>query len=197
MLLVLAPILLAGCGVGSARKSPLEMKVRDLEREKADQARQIEQCRVEAEQLKAQIKALSALPRGARENPYTLKAVKVIGLTNFYDKDEDGKREKLIVYIQPIDQDGDAVKAAGTVAIQLWDLNKPSDQALLGQWQVQPQELHKVWFNGLVSASYRVIRDAPLTPEILAVPLTVKIVFTDFLTGEIFSDQHVIKPQTN
>lgn len=188
-------VLLPGCRVGSERTHPLEMKVRDLEREKVELTEQLEQCRMGTEQLKAQVRALSALPEENRENFYALRSVKITGLTNFYDKDEDGVREALVVYVKPIDQTGDIIKVAGTVHVQLWDLNEPSDQALLGEWQVQPAELQKLWFDTLVSASYRLVFDAALTAEVRAQPLTVKVTFADYLTGEIFTAQQVIKPR--
>jgi hypothetical protein len=196
-LLVLTAVLLAGCGVGSERKSPLEMKVRDLEREKAQLAGQLEQCQIETEQVKAQVKALAVLPQDKKENLfYSLSAVKIGRFTDFYDKNEDGKKEKLLVYVQPVDQAGDAIKTAGVVSVQLWNLNNPDGQALLGQWQVLPNELHKLWFNTLASTAYRLTFDAPVTPESLAQPLTVKTTFTDYLTGQVFTDQFVIQPKT-
>jgi outer membrane lipopolysaccharide assembly protein LptE/RlpB len=195
--LFLAVIFLAGCGVGSRRMSPAELKARNLEREKAQLAEQLEQREVEIAQLQAQIKILSALPEGKRQNPYTISAVKITRLTSFYDKDGDGRREKLVVYFQPVDPDGDILKAAGSVSVQLWNLNNPSGQALLGQWQVQPQELRKLWFDSLVSSSYRLTFDAPVSTEALAGPLTVKATFADYFTGQLFSGQQVIEPRVN
>lgn len=188
-------VVLPGCDAGSERMHPLEMKARDLEREKAELVEQLEQCRMRTEQLKAQVRALSALPEENRENFYAIRSVKITGLSNFYDKDEDGVRETLIVYIKPIDQTGDIIKAAGTVHVQLWNLNTPNDQALLGEWQVQPAELQKLWYDTLVAASYRLTFDAALTAEVRAQPLTVKVTFSDYLTGEIYSDQQIIKPK--
>jgi hypothetical protein len=197
MFLLLAAILVTGCGIGSERVSPLEMKVRDLEQEKARLAGQLEQCRVETEQVKAQVKALAALPQDKQENRfYALSAVKIARFTDFYDKNEDGKREKLIVYLQPIDQAGDAVKTAGVVSVQLWNLSSPSAQALLGEWRVQSGELYNLWFNTLASTAFRLTFDAPVTPEALAQPLTVKTTFTDYLTGQVFTDQFIIEPQS-
>lgn len=186
--------LLPGCDAGSERMHPLEMKARDLERQKAELTEQLEQCRIRTEQLKAQVRALSGLPEEKRENFYSLRSVKITGLTNFYDKDGDGVREAMVVYIKPVDQTGDIIKAAGTVHVQLWNLNEPSGQALLGDWQIQPAELQKLWFDTLVAASYRMVFDAALTAEVRAQPLTVKVTFTDYLTGEVFIDQQVIKP---
>jgi hypothetical protein len=189
-------ILLGGCGTGGERMSPLEMKARDLEREKAQLAGQLEQSQVEAEQLKAQIQTLATLPQNKPENLfYALSAVKIGRFTDFYDKNEDGKRDKLIVYLQPVDQAGDAVKTAGIVSIQLWNLNHPDGKALLGEWQVPPAELHELWFNTLASTAYRLTFDVATTPEMLAQPLTVRTTFTDYLTGQVFTDQYVIQPR--
>lgn len=194
----LALLLLGGCGIGSARMSPLEMKARDLEREKVQLAGRLEQSQVETQQLKAQIQTLAALPPSKPENLfYALSAVKISRFTDFYDKNEDGKRDKLIVYLQPVDQAGDVIKSAGIVSVQLWDLNRPDGQALLGQWQVLPGELYKLWFSTLTSTAYRLTFDMSITPEMLAQPLTVKTTFTDYLTGQVFTDQYVIQPRSS
>jgi hypothetical protein len=191
---VLTATLLAGCGIGSARKPPLEMKVEALQQEKAQLARSAEQCQVENEQLRQQIKALAALPKDRSENPYTLTSVRLTRFTGFYDTDKDGKREKLLVYVQPIDESGDVIKAAGIMNVELWNLNKPGDQAVVGRWQIQMAELRKLWVNAIVS-NYRLPFDVSVTPELLTQPLTIKITFTDYLSGEIFRDQQVIPPR--
>lgn len=191
----LVPLLLMGCGIGSERKDPLEIEAQKLETEKADLARELEQVKTENIELTEQVKALSALPEGRRLDPYKLTRVRISKYTNFYDKNSDGIREKLIVYVKAIDTQGDIVKAAGTVDVQLWNLNNPNGQALLGQWQVDPNELHKLWFSTMLSASYRLTFDTPAALDTLAEPLTVKVAFTDYLTGETFRAQEAIDPK--
>lgn len=195
--LLAAAIPLTGCGVGGERKDPLELKVRDLEREKVELTGQLEQSRIAIEQLQTQVRALSALPEDERESLYALRAVRITGLTDFYDKDEDGRREKLIVYLKPVDHDGDIIKAAGTVRVQLWNLNNSGDQALLGEWQIPPAELRKLWFDTLVSANYRLTFDAPMSVQTLAQPLTVQVTFTDCLRGQTFTTQQLIEPRVD
>lgn len=193
--LAAAMVFLAGCGIGSERKSPLSVKVETLQREKAETTGDLEQCRVENEQLQQQVKALTALPGDRGENPYKLTSVRISRFTGFYDDDKDGRREKLLVYLQPIDENGDIFKAAGTVSVQLWNLDDPNNgQALLGRWQVSPAELRKHWIAALVS-EYRIPLDVSLTPGLLARPLTVKVTFTDYLTGDLFHDQYAIQPR--
>lgn len=192
---MLVAALATGCGIGSERKAPAEIKVQQIAREKTELMRDLQQAKAENQQLAEQIKALSVFPEDKPLNPYRLQRVKITRYSNFYDKDNDGKREKLIVYVEPVDLDGDAVKAAGTVDVQLWNLNNLNGQAMLGQWQVDPNDLRKLWYDTLVSANYRLTFDAPPELDVLAEPLTVKVTFTDYLTGEIFRDQYAITPR--
>jgi hypothetical protein len=188
-------LLLAGCGLGSARKKPIEVKLEQVTQEKAEVTRDLELYKAENYQLREQIKALSTVPADKRINPYKLARIQLAKYSNFYDKNEDGKREKLIVYVQPYDEDGDTFKAAGTVNVQLWNLNNPNGQALVAQWTVEQPGLHKLWFSGVVTTGYRLMFDAPASVEPLAEPLTIKVTFTDYLSGEVFRDQAAIDPR--
>jgi hypothetical protein len=191
----LAPLLLIGCGIGSERKDPLEIKVQKIAQEKTELMRELQQTRAENEQLAEQIKALSHFPEDKTFNPYQIERIKITRFTNFYDKNDDGKRETLIVYVQPIDEDGDVIKAAGTMDVQLWNLNNLNGQAMLSEWQIDPNDLRHLWYDTLVSANYRLTFDAPENLDVLVDPLTVKVTFTDYLTGEIFRDQYAIDPR--
>ena len=170
-------------------------QISTLRKEKKQLTRQLEQSDSQNKQLKKQLQTLAGLPDDVRlENLYNLQTVKVSRYTNFYDKDKDGQKEKLIVYIQPTDEQGDIVKATGNVDIQLWDLNKDNGQALLGQWQVKPDELKELWFASIVSVNYRLTFDIADKITEFEEPLTVKVTFTDYLTGKVFKEQRVIKP---
>jgi hypothetical protein len=185
----------AGCE-NAGRKSLTE-EVAGLRLETAQLKSQIEQSRTKNEQLKKQVQTLAGLPAEVRlECLYELQRIKVGGYTNFYDKDKDGQYEKLIVYIQPIDQQGDVIKAGGTVDVQLWDLNSPqANQALLGQWRVEPDELKKLWFATIMTINYRLTFDIAEEISEFKEPLTVKVTFTDYLSGKVFKEQKVIKPR--
>ena len=180
------------------KRSPLAEQIQQLKQEKTELTRQIERSENENEQLQKQILVLSGLPEEAKaENLYRLQRVKITRYTNFYDKDKDGENEKLIVYIQPLDEEGDIVKATGAVDVQLWDLNSSeANQALLGQWHVTPDQLKKLWFATLITINYRLTFDVADKIQNIQEPLTVKVTFTDYLTGKVFEEQRVIKPQT-
>jgi len=189
-------LFLAGCGIGTERKTPEELRAEKLQQEKASLKGDVEQHRVQIEQLRAQIRELSAL-KDKPNNPYELTSLRNAKISHFFDKDRDGIQETLVVYVQPIDTEGDVVKAAGTVSVQLWNLNNPNGQALLGQWKVEPAELRKLWFNSLAITSYRLTFDRPDAVGVFSEPLTLRVTFTDYLTGETFLAQQVIEPKLN
>ncbi|MFH1718025.1 MAG: hypothetical protein ABIF19_11775 [Planctomycetota bacterium] len=187
-------LLLPGCQKPVEGPSPAD-QIEQLTQEKAQLQRQIEQTATENNELKGRVQVLSSLPGQARlESLSPVKSIDIGRYTNFYDKDKDGRKEKFIVYIQPIDADGDKVKAAGEVDVQLWNLNNADGKALLGSWHVGPDELKKLWFATIVTINYRLTFDIPEAVKSLDEPMTVKVTFKDHLTGKTFKEQKVIEP---
>ncbi|MDD5327215.1 MAG: hypothetical protein PHY02_05305 [Phycisphaerae bacterium] len=181
----------AGCQSGNPAK-----EVETLRLEKKELKNQIEQSKSETEQLKNQVQVLSKLPADVRlEDLYNLQKIKITRYTNLYDKDKDGKKEKLLVYIQPIDEQNDIVKASGTVDVELWNLNKEDGEAKLGSWHVTPDQLKKLWCATLVTINYRLPFDIgdEITGEEKS--LVVKVTFTDYPSGKVFKEQKIIKPR--
>ena len=186
-------ILIPGC-TSTNEKETLTVQIEQLTQEKTQLQKQIEQSEKENDQLRQQVQVLSGLPEEVKlENLNLLENIKIGRYTGFYDKDEDGRKETLIVYLHPTDEQGNALKAAGTVEVQLWDLNKSNGQAMLGQWKIEPDELKKLWFETLVSIYYRLTFNVADIIDNLKEPLTVKVTFTDYLTGKVFTEQKAIK----
>ena len=185
--------LVIGCANPEENKSNT-IQLEQLTLENNELQKQIEQSEKENEQLKKQVQTLSGLPENVKlENLNRLENIKIGRYTGFFDKNDDGKKETLIVYLQPTDAEGDAIKAVGTAEVQLWDLNKTNNKALLGQWKVGPDELKNLWFETFLSIYYRLTFDVADIVENMEEPPTVKITFTDYLTGKVFNDQKVIK----
>jgi len=183
-----------GCENAGPPTVVLTKQIDRLRQDKIQLQQQIEQAKAENEKLKERLQVLSSLPEGVKgENLYNLQSVRIGRYTNLYDEDKDGKKEKLIVYIQPIDEDGDIIKVAGAVDVQLWDLSKEKEQALLSEWHVGPEQLKKLWFATLMTHYKLTFGVADKIDEIKE-PLTIKVTFTDYLTGKVFKEQKVIKP---
>lgn len=192
--LMLLPIF-AGCE-GDNHVQMLEEKNAQLEKENRQLREDVDEVKAENLQLAGQVETLTELSSEVRiDSLYELESVKLTRYTNFYDRDKDGQKEKLIVYIKPIDTEGDIIKASGSVEVELWDLNKGDDEgALLAKWQIAPDELKKMWFATVMTANYRFVFDITDIVKSFDKPLTVKTAFTDYVSGKVFTEQHVIKP---
>lgn len=193
LIALLLLICLAGCQ--STKTETRTSAIEKLKAENSSLAEKLNLSQKESEQLKKQIQALRNFGEGFRpEDIYNLQKINITRYTNIYDNDDDGIKETLLVYIQPMDEYGDVVKATGLVEVQLWDLDRKAGQALLGQWQVKPAELKRLWFATLITVNYRLSFNIAALVEKFDHPLTVKIKFTDYLSGKTFEEQRVIKP---
>ncbi|MGA2323600.1 MAG: hypothetical protein ABSG22_07110 [Sedimentisphaerales bacterium] len=194
----LAMVFAFGCDGQTAGKPTTAQQVQQLTAQKADLQNQLEQTQTENDRLKKQAESLSKLPGDKRADAiYHLKSIEIGRYTNFYDEDKTpgatGKKN-LVVYVEPIDETGDVIKAAGAIDVQLWDLNKKESEARLAQWRVEPNEIKKLWLGGMLSSSYRLSFDAAGIVDKFDKPLTVKVNFTDYLSGATFTEQFIIRP---
>jgi len=185
----------AGCESSQTPKNPLAKQVETLTQDKKGLARQIGQLESKNKDLQKQINTLHGLPDDVKlKDIYEVQSIRITKYTNLYDKDKDGKRETLIVYIQPVDQEGDIIKVPADVHIRLLDLDKDRDPVVLGKWHITPDRLRKLWFNALMKTHYRLTFDVSDKLDSYEEPLTVMVTFTDYLSGRIFEEQKLIKP---
>jgi len=201
LLFVVSLIVLAfafGCDGGSKPGKPsLSQEVEKLSEQKTELQSRMEQMRGENEQLKKEVETLSSLPGDKRaEAIYHLKAVRISGYSNIFNENKaaGSPEKKLVVYVQPEDETGDVIKAAGAVEIQLWDLNKKESDAMLGQWRIEPNELKKLWLQTMMATGYRFSFDVTKLVDKFDKPLTIRMTFTDYLSGRVFTEEHIIRP---
>ncbi len=188
-------VFIAGCESAPITKDPLAEKVDKLSKEKKELMSHIEHLEARNKDLQKQITTLHGLEDDVKlKDLCDIQKIKITKYTNLFDKDKDGTKETLIVYIQPIDQDGDIIKAPGDVHVQLLDLDKDRDPTLLGKWHITPGKLRKLWFSALLKTHYRLTFDISDKVENYDKSLTVTVTFTDYLTGKVFEEQRLIKP---
>jgi hypothetical protein len=69
-------------------------------------------------------------------------------------------------------------------------------RAKVAQWRVEPSQLKKLWFAGFTAANYKLTFDvADKISELESVSggLTVKVTFTDYLTGKVLNEEKLIR----
>ncbi|OQY04583.1 MAG: hypothetical protein B6I25_06765 [Planctomycetales bacterium 4572_13] len=142
-ILIILAAMLTGCGSGKQRQWDT---LKNCKQENTELSMQVQRLESENTQLTEQVNTLSTLDAAARlEALDTLEKIRIGKHTGFYDKDDDGTNETLVVYLEPLDSAQDYTKAVGKVNIQLWDLNAAENKAKQAEWTLEPAELHKTW----------------------------------------------------
>lgn len=164
-------------------------------RQKTSLKLQVQTLQEENATLKQRVDTLSSLDGKVRLDLLsTLERIELSKRTDILDKDNDGTLESMIVIIVPYDDANDKIKAVGQVEVQLWDLNADEDKALLSEWNIKPEELKKRWMGLVLTGYYHLKFDVAGLINENTEELTVKVKFTDYLTGKVFRAQQVIKP---
>ena len=150
-LVLLSVLPLLGCGSPPSGDGSSE-RIARLQKERLELQREIERLEQLTERLQGQVDTLAGLPEAVEKNYlYHLKQVKLSKYTGLYDQSGDNVADTLRVYLRPVDQDGDIVKAAGLVDVQLWNLEGSAQDAMIGQWRVEPPALRALWYASLLT----------------------------------------------
>ena len=190
-LVLLGVLPLSSCGSTPPGDGSSE-RIAQLQKERLELQGQIERLEQQTKRLQGQVETLAGLPAAVEKSYlYHLKQVKLSKYTGLYDRSGDKVVDTLVVYLKPIDQDGDIVKAAGLVDVQLWNLEGSPQGAMIGQWRVEPPELRESWYASLLTINYRLEFELPPTARALGSPLTVKVQFTEMLSGKVFAQQRI------
>jgi len=185
-------VILSGCA-GTTEKS-LWNQVDDLSGQKITLKQKVEILEKENANLTEQVNTLSSMDGQVRIDLLsTLERVELSKRTGIFDKDKNGTDETLVVIVVPYDDDGDKIKAAAEVDIQLWDLNKETENKL-AEWKINPADLKKRRMSMPLTGYYHLKFNIAHLVNENTKELTVKVKFTDYLTGKVFRPQHQKKP---
>jgi hypothetical protein len=122
---------------------------------------------------------------------YTVQRVALASGTAGANTDDKPGDDAVKVNVELIDQHGSVLKAAGSAKVQVFDLAMPEGKNLLAEREYDPNAAAKNWMSGLFSSYYSFT--IPLPAEPAHGELTVRVEFTEYLTGKTFTTQDVIK----
>jgi len=185
-----AILLLSGC----AKPNPANITLRKENQSLHDQ---IEQLNLRHDADAATIRSLEqALPTVERLPDervallFTTHGIRFNRLTGGADLDpskpgDDGVK----VYLEPFDQDGNALKAAGSVVIETFDLASEG-QTRLGRCEFDTAAARAAWVSG--GLLYEYVLACPFQTQPRHSQITIKATFTDELTRRQFTAQKVV-----
>ena len=109
-------------------------------------------------------------------------------LSGGYDSDGKPGDDGVVVYLRPVDADGDVLKVAGEIRIQLYDLAAPPRQNLIGEYVIPVDEARKLWYGKFLTNYYAVKCPWPHGPPQHS-EITIRATFIDYLTQRVITAQ--------
>jgi hypothetical protein len=155
----------------------LRAKVDDLERRHAADAAQLRAM----EQRSGT--TVPSLGQDRLDQLFTTHGIELGRLTGINERGE------LKVYAYPTDESGQPVKAAGSFVVEAFDLSR-GDNARIGRWEFSLAQARQNWVGQALIHSYVLPLPWQQRPE--HSPLTLKVTFTDALTGRVFDAQKAV-----
>jgi hypothetical protein len=137
-----------------------------------------------------QVLQLQALGPGRLEKLFRVARIELSGYTAGYGGDEAGPDKGVRVLLNPVDDQGSVIKAAGDVTIQLYDLAAPPGANRLAEHSFPVDVIGKYWFSGAMTNHYAFECPWSAAPPLHS-QITVRAVFVDYLTGRSFTTQRL------
>lgn len=193
-LMIVAPLLscLALLTVGCENNAELDLRrqVGKLSDQIAEKNRLIDSQQSAIRKLNQQLQQARGLTDDDLKHIFYPEKIEIDDLSGGDDYDGKPGDDGVTVYLRPIDRDDDAVKVAGDIRIELYDLQNPSGQKLIGEYVFPLDEVSRLWYGKLSTYHYTLRcpwkNGPPKHPEI-----TIRATFVDFLTQRVITKQVV------
>jgi hypothetical protein len=185
---------LAGCG------SPSSANV-ELRRQNLQLQQTIDQLKRQDQADQASIRALQqgattipSLPQNQLNPLFTVAGLKFGRLTGGYRPDPNKPGDTMLkVYVVPVDEDNDVIKAAGSFHVELFDLALAPANTRIGLWDFPLDAARSHWFSGAFMYTY--VLDCPWQTVPIHSNLLARITYTDALTHRVFTVDREVKVQ--
>ncbi|UCG33094.1 MAG: hypothetical protein JSU68_00395 [Phycisphaerales bacterium] len=185
-------VLPAGCDDPGATIAELRQRNSSLEKQLGQFQRDHVALQEELKNRKAQITRLQRLGTRRLDLLNPAARIEIDRLSGGYDEDGLPGDEGVVVYLKPIDAEGDVIKATGEIEIQLWDLAASSEEVLIGQYVLDAVHARKLWYGKFLTYHYTIRcpwREEPPRHD----EVTVRVLFTDYVSGDVLRDQRVCR----
>ena len=180
-ILILLVAVLAGCARPNQANIELRKQIQSLQHE-------LDSCRAARASDAQVMRGLQArspteptLPSEQLAKLFTTHGISFGRLTGGADLDPNKPGDEgVTVYVSPIDEDGQPIKAAGSFVVEVFDLAAEGD-ARIGRWAFPEEEARKRWA-GYFILQYNYVLTCPWQKEPQHADLTLRVSFVDELT---------------
>jgi hypothetical protein len=189
--LIIVASFVSGCAKPSAANIELRKQNQALHQQIDTLQRRHEADAAVIRGLRSSIPTQPTLPPERLEHLFTTHGLRFGRLTGGADLDRSKPGDEGIkVYVVPIDQAGQPLKAAGSFVIEAFDL-AAGDAPRVGRWTFDINQSAANWRGALMEYTY--VLTCPLQKPPAHAQLTIRVTFIDALTQGSFTAEQVVK----
>jgi len=189
--------LVGGCGEMLRSDNSMRSELAELRTQNEQLQQQNIQQREQIDRLQQQMTQLRGFDEDRLEHLVRAEKIDFGRFSRAYDDDKDGVDDGVVIYLLVRDRQGDVIKVAGEVEIELWDLAAEQGEQLLGEWRFDFEKLGQYWLGGPLTDHYKFKLPWQVGKKPTHANLTVKLVFRDALEGKVFEVNKLIEAKTS
>src|SRR6266566_4333083 len=185
---ILFAIGVGGCSSPNPANIQLRKDKQQLEEQVAQLSRELQAARARIQSFESPSGTLPTLPQDRLDKLFTVHGIRLGRLTGGWPGNEvDAADQGLKIYLAPVDETDEAIKASGSVEVEAFDLDLQGDNRI-GKWTFDSVALRSRWRSlGMLRAF---VLECPWEKQ--KPPrhskLAVKVTFADELTGRVYSE---------
>src|SRR5687768_7991027 len=192
VVVIIATALVSGCGSPNVASIKVRRENQDLRNKVAELERREQAHLAQIRAMESNATTVPSLPTERLNTLFTTHGLRFGRLTGAADLDPKSPgNDGLKIYVVPTDGQGQPIKAAGSFVVEAFDLAKGENNHL-GRWEYPLDQAAKNWFGQAMLYTYVLPASwQQQRPE--HEDVTIRVTFTDALTGRQFSEQKVVK----
>ncbi|MCI0366190.1 MAG: hypothetical protein L0219_20205, partial [Phycisphaerales bacterium] len=137
----------------SNANNELRMKNVELQSQVDDLSRRNKELQIELERSSA---VPSTLPEDIRANTPHVTAIKIDGISHVRDSDNDGRPDRLVIYLQPTDGRGRFTQLVGSVSVNAALVPADGEAQTVGRVTLNPAEIRDAYRSTITGIHYTI-----------------------------------------
>lgn len=165
--------------------------------------REAQALREQVNQLETQLTAEQQTVRGLQKRLATMRGmepdlldqlitpvrIELAGQSGTYTTPGAPEDTGIVLYVQPMDEDGHVIKAAGSFLVTLLDLSDPSNPSAVATYEFDVPTTRELWFGRFLTNHFTLRCPWPPSGPPPIDEITARIEFTVLLTGQVLIAQ--------
>jgi hypothetical protein len=185
----LAAAFLTGC----AQQSDVDLnrRIAELSEQLAERENRIESLMSANQELQTRVSTIRGFKQEDLNRIFFPERLEIARLSGGHDFDGRPGDDGVRIYLKPIDRDGDALKVAGDIRVDLFDLTDPTGQTQIGSCTFPVDTAREHWYGKFMTYHYTL--ECKWTRPPKTTEVTVRVTFRDYITQRLLTEQAVLR----